>query len=425
MPRPLFLHLSLWTILFASLPAISQQFKPKSIQFKGDPEHTDQELLDAAGLKKGTLLTAAEMGNHSKLLMDSGIFDNLTYKFDGQDLIFYLTPAEHLYPVKLENLPLTTGPELDSKLHQRLPLYHGKVPSEGTLLDDVRSALEEMLSSEGVQVSITATPSGQAGTRNVNAMSFSINSPPIHASVIQMEGIDAADQAKVKELLAVAAKLPFDTENSAGNLQRVLENFYHDRGYAEAKAKAIRLGNSVPDAGAISVPYSMRVEQGPIYKVGAVQLAPGTPVTQAEVDKILAPQPGGPAESVRFRSLLAFISTRYKSKGYLDCKIDAYPHFDRQAGIVNYTVEIAPGPVYHLGFVKFDNVSAQLRSLLMKSWQMLPGDPFDETYVANFVSNAQKSDPALLKTLTGVQAKFDVMADPQTREVNVAIRFEK
>ena len=31
----------------------------------------------------------------------------------------------------------------------------------------------------------------------------------------------------------------------------------------------------------------------------------------------------------------------------------------------------------------------------------------------------------LRKTLAGVKAKFDVMADPQTHDVNVVIRLEK
>ena len=99
-------------------PASAQKFQPKTIQFKGDPEYTNQELLDAAGLKLGTVLTSAEMNDHSKLLMDCGVFDNLTYKFDGGDLVYSLTPSALMYPIRLENLPLTlTGKDLDAKLH--------------------------------------------------------------------------------------------------------------------------------------------------------------------------------------------------------------------------------------------------------------------------------------------------------------------
>lgn len=112
-------------------PVPAQKFQPKTIQFKGDPEYTDKELMDAAGLKKGTVLDYAEMNEHSKRLLDTGLFATLAFKFDGQDLIFMLTPSADLYPIRLENLPLMPGEDLDAKLHDGLPLYHGKVPAEG------------------------------------------------------------------------------------------------------------------------------------------------------------------------------------------------------------------------------------------------------------------------------------------------------
>ncbi len=94
--------------------AAAQKFQPKSIQFKGDPEYSvtlrgDEELMAAAGLKKGVVLDYAEMNDHSKLLMDSGMFASLAFKFDGQDLIFTITPSTDLYPIHLENLATCAG----------------------------------------------------------------------------------------------------------------------------------------------------------------------------------------------------------------------------------------------------------------------------------------------------------------------------
>jgi hypothetical protein len=54
---------------------------------------------------------------------------NSHFTFNGVDLVFVLVPATALYPVRLENLPLTPGKELDAALHDRIPLYHGKVPA--------------------------------------------------------------------------------------------------------------------------------------------------------------------------------------------------------------------------------------------------------------------------------------------------------
>ena len=78
-------------------------------------------------------------------------------------------PHTALYPVRLENLPLTPGKELDAALHDRVPLYHGKVPLEGGLTEQVRQALEEMLAAKGIKATVAATPlhRPKAGTKSL------------------------------------------------------------------------------------------------------------------------------------------------------------------------------------------------------------------------------------------------------------------
>ena len=47
----LFLLSTAILLAIASLPATAQKFLPKTIQFKGDPEYSNEELMAAAGLK--------------------------------------------------------------------------------------------------------------------------------------------------------------------------------------------------------------------------------------------------------------------------------------------------------------------------------------------------------------------------------------
>ena len=154
-------------------------------------------------------------------------------------------------------------------------------------------------------------------------------------------------------------------------------------------------------------------------------LLAGIPLTQADVDKLVAPRVGGPPAGVRLRGLWSLIATTYRSKGNLDCKVTPHPQLDDANDVVNYDVEVDPGPVYHLGFVKFDNVSDQMRTLLIHNWEMLPGDPFDESYVSNFIMKIQQTDPVLKRSLAGVKVKFDADADPHSHDVNVVIPLEK
>src|SRR5579863_8953868 len=137
-------------LLAAAIPAEAQKFQPKAIVFKGDAEYSDEELLAAAGLKKGVALSVDEMKAHFQKLMDAGVFESVLYKFDGQDLVFQLSPSALLYPIRLENLPLTPGKDLEAQIHARLPLFHGKVPPEGGLLEDTRHVLEDLLAVQGI-----------------------------------------------------------------------------------------------------------------------------------------------------------------------------------------------------------------------------------------------------------------------------------
>ena len=416
-------------VLLCTLPGGAQKFLPKTIQFKGDPEYSDQELMAAAELKLGVVMTSAEMNDHAKLLMDSGVFDNLTYKFDGVDLVFTMIPAPLLYPVRLENLPLTPGPELDAKLHDRLPLYHGKVPSEGTLLENVRMALEDMLAGQGIKATVTPLPFGVAGTRKVSAMNFSIATPPVRVGTLELQGVSPEMIARVKSVADHTTGSPFDTVNSVANLEHAFASFYADEGYAGVQVHATRFGAPVIRSSAVDIPFSVTIQEGHIYKLGAVHLPPDSLVTQAEIDKITSSQSTNTqvarARGIAVRSIWAMIAQHYHAKGYVDFALTPHPELDETAGIVNYTVDLNPGPVYHLALLKFDNVSDELRKLLMRNWQMFPGDPFDESYVSSFIAKAQSSDPVLMRTLAGVKVSYDVQADPVSHDVNLLIRLER
>src|ERR1700744_2585274 len=91
--RPSASRLAMIAFIGAAFPALSQTFQPKAIQFEGAPEYSSQELLSATGLQPGTVLAYAEMNSQAQKLVDTGIFSSVSFKFDGQNLVFQLTPA--------------------------------------------------------------------------------------------------------------------------------------------------------------------------------------------------------------------------------------------------------------------------------------------------------------------------------------------
>src|SRR5215469_179970 len=112
-------------LLLCSLPSLAQKkVPPQAIRFQGAPQYTQEELLAAAGLLPGTRLNSALLKAHARQLNDTGLFKEIKFTSDSKGLLFTLTPASQLFPMHLDNVPLTPGKEVDAKLHERFPLYH-------------------------------------------------------------------------------------------------------------------------------------------------------------------------------------------------------------------------------------------------------------------------------------------------------------
>ncbi len=411
-------------LLITATAAVGQQLKPQSIRFEGQSEYSTAELLAAVDLKKGVVYTSDEMNRHAQQLLGIGVFDKVGYKFDGVDLVFQVTLSSQLYPILLDNLPLDAGLALDAALRAKVPLFHGKVSSDGTMIDDVRHALEGLLAQQGLQVQVSSSTSGVASTHTVSAIKFSIVSPPVRVGSMRLDGLSDAMRPVVTNYVRHSGG-PYDTTKTAATVQRNLESLYANQGFAAAKVEVKRMDTPEITSDAIRIPLAVTIVEGRTYKLGSIHLAPGIPFNLDEIEKPLGPRTRLNPENMYLALAASAVENQYKAKGYLDCVVTPHVSLDEAAGIANYTLEAEPGPVYRLAFVKFEDVGDDLRVLLMRSWQMLPGDPFDESYVGEFMARAQKSDGALKQALTGRKATYDVRADPESHDVNLVIRLEK
>jgi len=410
--------------LFAALPAFGQKYLPKTIQFKGAPEYSDQELLKASGLKKGEALDSAAMNETSKRLLDTGIFETVAFKFDGQDLIYTVTPSAQLYPIRLENLPLQSGKELDDELHQRFPLYHGKVPAEGGLTDGVSGALEEMLAAQGMKSTIAATAVNDSKLHGIAAMSFSIAAPAVQIGEIRLDGASAPLDPKAAEILAKLSGSPYDTMGSPSQIATYLGNFFRDKGYLEADIRAVPQGAPSVTAEAIRIPFQLSVAPGAQYKLSGVRLAPGMLVTQAEFDRQSGIHPGDVADGQRVTENWEFLARQYHNRGYMKAAIVPTPTFDRTRNMVSFDVTADPGPVYTMGALTVVNVSDDLRAAILAAWSMPRGAVFNEGSIRGFFATTNVH-PALERVFATIKFSYILRVNDDAQTVDVELHLEK
>ena len=411
-------------LLFCSLPLLAQKkLPPQAIRFQGATQYTQQELLAAAGLKPDARLNPRDVKAHAKMLNDTGLFDVVKFTSTSKSLLFTLTPSSQLFPMHLDNVPLTPGKELDARLHERFPLYHGLLPAGGSMSEGVRQTFEEMLATKSIKATIKAAATSGLGPQKLTAMNFTVVSPAVHIGRIQLAGISSAMQAKASLLASGQTGNSFDTENTAVGLQHAFEELYQDQGYAAVQVDVAQVNPPIVSDRSVDIPYAVTIKEGGIYKLGTIDLSAGALVERTDVDKKLLKYPAGSGRPLDL--FIQAVRDAYHASGYLDCSVVAHPSFNEATRIVNYNLEIAPGSQYRLASVKFDGAPDAIAAKLKLAWKMARGDVFDESYLSSFTALAQKKDKPMTKWLQTVIATYDVKADPATHEVECVFHFAK
>jgi outer membrane protein insertion porin family len=411
-------------LVAAALSISAQQFLPDSIQFSGAPEYADKDVIAASGLKTHAVMTADEMYGYLKKLSDTGLFEKVGYNFDGKVLTISLTPSPQLFEVRLQNIPLAPETNVDAALHAKLPLYRGKVPSEGGMLDDVRKTIEDLLASEGIKATILAAPFTDLAQKKVTAMTFAETSPPVEVGDIQPDAGSASIDPRALALLPKVSGTAYDAEGSPREIATTLGDFYQDSGYLEVNVVAKQNAAPVIAPDAVRIPFVVSVTPGPRYKIAAMRLDPGMVVSQADFDKQSQIHPGDIADGVRVRENLHYLARQYHNKGYIQARVNATPTYDRAQGTVTYAVSADSGPQFTMGTLTIENVADDVRGLMYSAWKMPAGSVFNEGAILGFFAT-HEVNPKLERLFASVEVKYTLKPDPQTHIVDVVLRLDR
>ncbi|MGA9672460.1 MAG: POTRA domain-containing protein, partial [Terracidiphilus sp.] len=227
-----------------------------------------------------------------------------------------------------------------------------------------------------------------------------------------------------QEILAHQSGSPYDATGSPSQIATYLGNYYHDKGYLEAAFRATPQPAQAASPDAIRIPFQLSVEPGPLYKLTAVQLAPGVLVSQADFDHQSHIHPGDIADGQHVTENWQYISRQYHNKGYMKAAVHPTPTFDRATSTVSFSVTVEPGPVYTMGSLRIDNVSDQLRTTMLAAWKMQAGEIFNESAVLSYYAIGA-ANPGLQRTFAAANCKYNLALNDNTHTVDVVLRLEK
>jgi outer membrane protein insertion porin family len=378
----------------------AQTLKLDRIEFKGLEKVKESDALAKSGLQPGQSVTVDDVEAAANRLLDSGLFQNLSYQIKGKTdsagvsnvvVTFTVIEPKGGLPVVFDNFVWFTDDELKQAVRSRVPAYDGTAPDAST--EQIRKALEDLLRERRIEGTVKYTLSADASGRKLEHL-FSVEGPALRVCKINYVGARAIPE----ETLVQKSGGIFDNDYSrsfiAGFVESNLLPLYRERGYLRASFAPPK---AKPDSTADcekGVGLTFYVDEGAIYVWNKATWEGNTTLSAQELDAALAMKPREIANAVKIQKGLKAIQKAYGRKGYLEAQIRAVPDFDDEARSVAYRMQVVEGPQYHMGELAVKGLSEEDANNLRGRWRLLHGDVYDEGYADEFV---KKTMPEFMK----------------------------
>jgi len=411
---------------FAQTPKSSSKelpptaFKLKSVQVIGTSRYRAEDVVRAADLQLGQSFHDDDLKSTVRLLGESGAFAAVSYssqfETDGARVKLKLRDADRFFPAQFDNVVWFTDRELLERLHAKVPLFDGKLPSNGTLAADVAEALQLLLIEKNVAGQVDyLRPFDEDNP--VEEFVFTVSGPNITIRNVEFSG---AGPAELPTLAAAAQKLEgveYRRPTIRAMEDKTFLSVYREHGYLKAV-----FGDPQPtvvqnDARDILVDVRVSVQPGHQYRLAGIQISGNDDFPAATLRAAFRVQDGEVANVPELDKDLATIRQICGTRGYMDASTKAEVRTNDSGLTVLYLVSIVEGDVYKMGEVEIRGLDSQTTTRLENNWTLHRGDTYDASYVGRFLEQAYKE-------IGDWHARVHESVDPRDKTVDVSVRFE-
>lgn len=409
--------------------ADAKKGKISSIRFTGVHSYPEPLLLASSGLHKGDLVAKDDLQAAADRLVQLGLFSTVNYSFksrgDDLDLTFALVEAPSL-AISFDNIPWYTDGELVDAIRKSVPLFTGRAPQEGPVLDEITVALQKFLIQRDPAITVTHEVVNDPVADEM-VQQFRVAGPNLTVNRVELGHPLAAESRVVQALLPALINKPFSRQAIALFLSEHVRPIFLERGHLRARfgIPEVRFtGNPAKPSELINV--VVPIEPGPVFRWGGAHWSGNQALTAESLDALLALKPNDIANGNNIAAALARVEDAYGRRGYVDAKLAPQPRFDDPAALVRYEIAVTEGPKYHMGDLVITGLSVAAEKKLRAAWPIPPGDVFDRTEFDALLANLQKRSPEIFGELPihYDEAGHWLRTNPEHATVDVLLDFK-
>jgi len=407
-------------------------YKLLEIKVTGTERYTGKDILPAIGLQIGQNVGEGDFKEAVRRLGETGLFTSVAYSFtfssSGTKLEFQLQDLDEkkMVPVHFENFVWFSDAELSQQLAKRVPLFKGKLPVAGGLIDQVTEALQAMLDEKQIPGRVDYLR--EAPTEGADVTGFAYRVPDLAIRIHDVEFRGASPEF-VPLLTAAAQKMigADYVQSSLGVIANVdLLPVYLQRGYLKASfgpsdarvlsAPAKRSDDKDTQVDVVAV---FPVDAGKLYSVSDVAWTGNTAFPSAQLQPLIHLSPGQPSDAVRLTRDLESVTRLYHVQGYMAARINPSPKFDDEKSTVHYDLVVSEGDRFKMGELDIAGLDSQLKARLEEAWALREGEPYNADYPRKFI----KDNMGLLPEFTKWNISVHEAVNEKDKTVDVTVKY--
>lgn len=362
--------------------------KLASIDATGSTKFSSDQIASASGLKAGDSVTKDELQAAANRLAQSGLFTNVSFRFDtkaeGVHLHLEVQDAPTA-PVEYDNFPWFTDDELSAGIRSEFSFFNGTAPQQGAMLDAMAADLQKLLPQKGahgtVQHALLHRPDDSG-----MFMQFSLVGSSVKLDALKLGDALAASSPELKVRLSDVVNGPYSRLAIEMFAFEQVRPVYFAAGYLKVAfgEPEATLGPAAGTVAPIGITATLPIKPGPQYHWGGINWTGNSALSTTGLNSTIKMAPNAIADGNQIQSLWLTIAQEYSRIGYLDAKVDPQAEYDDAAGKVTYHVTINEGPQFRMGQLIVTGLSVEAEKKLREAWTLQPGAVFDELYFEGF-----------------------------------------
>lgn len=373
--------------------------KIASIKVKGLRSYPEAKVVALTGLHVGDLVSRENLQAAADHLLQIGLFSTVAYSFKSRgedlDLTFELAEAPAV-AVSFDNIPWYSDAELIEAIEKSVPLFSGRAPQEGVMLDEIAAAIQKHLAQRGLSVTV-AHELVNNPVNDEMVQLFRVEGAGLRVEHVELGDAVAAESRSVAAQLSTLVGKPYS--RSAINLfvSEQVRPIYLERGQVRVRfgTPEVRFTGS-PAKPAETVRVIVPIQPGPAFRWNGARWLGNRALPVSVLDSLLALKPNEIANGNKINTALARVEDEYGRRGYLDVKLTPKAEFDDAKALVRYDITVlSEGPQYHMGELVITGLSVVAERRLRAAWPIAASAIFDRTQYEALLAKLQKPNPEI------------------------------